>query len=43
VAGELGKLGVEVRIPGKAKINTREVNKVVEKKEVYDWGLRAGP
>jgi len=43
VAGELGKLGVEVRIPGKAESNTREVNKAVEKKEVYDWGLRAGP
>ena len=35
VAGELGRLGVEVRIPGKAERNPRKVNKVVEEKEVY--------
>lgn len=43
VAGELGKLGVEVRIPGQAEINTREVNKAGEKREVYKWAPRAGP
>jgi tetratricopeptide (TPR) repeat protein len=43
VAGELGKLGVEVRIPGKAERNPRKVNKVVEEKEVYKWARRAGP
>jgi tetratricopeptide (TPR) repeat protein len=43
VAGELGRLGVEVRIPGKAERNTRKVNKAGEKREVYKWGPRAGP
>ena len=35
VAGELGRLGVEVRIPGKVERSPRKVNKVVEEKEVY--------
>ena len=43
VAGELGKLGVEVRIPGKDERNTIKVNKAAEEKEVYKWARRAGP
>jgi Tfp pilus assembly protein PilF len=43
VAGELGRLGVEVRIPGKAVRNPRKVNRVAEEKEVYKWSGRAGP
>jgi Tfp pilus assembly protein PilF len=43
VAGELGRLGVEVRIPGKAERSPREVNKVAEEKEVYKGARRDGP
>ena len=43
VAGELGRLGVEVRIPGKVEKSPRKVNKVAEEKEVYKWARRAGP
>ena len=42
VAGELGRLGVEVRIPGKVERSPRNVNKVAEEKEVYEWSRRAG-
>jgi Flp pilus assembly protein TadD len=42
VAGELGRLGVEVRIPGKAERSTRKLNKATEEKEVYKWTRRAG-
>jgi tetratricopeptide (TPR) repeat protein len=43
VAGELGRLGVEVRIPGKAERNPRNVNKEAEEKEVYQGARRVGP
>lgn len=42
VAGELGRLGVEVRIPGKVERSPRKVDKIAEEKEVYKWSRRAG-
>jgi Tfp pilus assembly protein PilF len=42
VAGELGRLGVEVRIPGKAERSPRKADKIAEEKEVYKESRRAG-
>ncbi|MBW7990676.1 MAG: hypothetical protein FVQ84_11765 [Planctomycetes bacterium] len=42
VAGELGRLGVEVRIPGRVERSPRKVDKIAEDKEVYKWTRRAG-
>ena len=42
VAGELGRLGVEVRIPRKVERRQRKVDKTAEEKEVYKESRRAG-